>query len=97
MRAAIFRAIECMRTIADEAVIASKSARRQRERRLRLIQGGRSDTAQAADRSAAEASIVDDNEDQDTRQPWERMLPVEEWRERATTRTCVLQTTAAGR
>lgn len=37
----IFRAIETMRSITDKATNASKTARRQRERRLRVIQGGR--------------------------------------------------------
>jgi putative transposase len=44
--AAIFTAVEQMRAIADEAVRASKVTRRQRERRLRLIQGGKVDPAQ---------------------------------------------------
>jgi putative transposase len=70
---AIFRTIETMRTIADEAVVASKVARRQRERRLRLIQGGRIDVvAASADTTAVE-------EEESNLQPWERMLPVEEW------------------
>src|SRR5262249_21659471 len=41
--AAIFRTIEMMRAIADDAVLASKAARRQRERRLQRVPGGRSD------------------------------------------------------
>jgi putative transposase len=74
---AIFRTIEAMRTIADEAVVASKAARRQRERRLRLIQGGR---AHALVTGAQEVTtVVDDASGQRTLQPWERMLPFEEW------------------
>jgi len=73
---AIFRTIETMRSITDEAVIASKAARRQRERRLRLVQGRRDrlppdsyqDAGLAAEDSAAQKT-----------QPWERMLPFEEW------------------
>lgn len=71
--AAIFRAVENMRTIASEASRESKVARRQRERRLRLIQGGRSDTA------PADSPATDAHAEQSTLQPWERMLPVEEW------------------
>ncbi len=74
--AAIFRTIEHMREIVDGAVVASKTARRQRERRLRLIQGGQVDTA-PGDSPAVEETVVDD--EQSTLQPWERMLPVEEW------------------
>jgi hypothetical protein len=44
--AAIFSAVEQMRAIADEAIRASKVTRRQRERRLRLIQGGKVDPSQ---------------------------------------------------
>lgn len=76
--AAIFRTIEAMRVITDEAVVASKTARRQRERRLRLIQGGRVDPP-VGDSATRPATALDEAEDQDTRQPWERMLPVEEW------------------
>jgi putative transposase len=72
---AIFRALETMRKITDDAVLASKNARRQRERRLRVIQGARSDTASV---NSAETTSVED-EGEDTRQPYERMLPVEEW------------------
>jgi len=72
---AIFRAIETMRSIADEAKSASKTARRQRERRLRVIQGGRTDPP-----LATPPPSVGPNEAADNRQqPWERMLPVEEW------------------
>lgn len=43
--AAIFRTIGAMRRIADDAVLTSKTARRQRARRLSVIQGGRVDGA----------------------------------------------------
>jgi len=72
---ALFRAIETMRSIADEAVTASKIARRQRERRLRVIQGGRIDPPPIAAPSDATPSVPREP----TSQPWERMLPVEEW------------------
>jgi putative transposase len=75
--AAIFTAVEQMRAIADEAVRASKVTRRQRERRLRLIQGGKVDPAQV-DSPAEQVNPIEEDE-LDTRQPWERMLPVEEW------------------
>jgi putative transposase len=74
---AIFRTIEAMRTIVDEAVNASKAARRQRERRLQVIRGGRIDPKN--ERSRADLTLVSDEEEADTRQPWENMLPVEEW------------------
>lgn len=70
--AAIFRAVEAMRSITQTAVRESKVVRRQRERRLRLIQGGRNDVA-------PNTPSTDDTDDQNTLQPWERMLPVEEW------------------
>lgn len=72
---AIFRAIETMRSIADEATSARKIARRQRERRLRVIQGGRVDPPP----TAAPMTGPPKAERQTTGQPWERMLPVEEW------------------
>jgi putative transposase len=74
--AAIFHTIECMRAIAEAAVNSSKSARRQHERRVRLIQGGRTDSAPAGQDlkpvpdTAPEAVSVFDPE---------KMLPVEEW------------------
>jgi putative transposase len=71
---AIFRTIETMRKITDEAVSATKTARRQRERRLRVIQGGRSDLT-----PVPSESVDAEDDEQDTRQPYERMLPVEEW------------------
>jgi putative transposase len=76
--AAIFRAVENMRTIAQDASRQSKVARRQRERRLPLIRGGQPDRASAHSAAAQTHSMLDEHE-QDTRQPWERMLPVEEW------------------
>jgi putative transposase len=72
---AIFRAIETMRSIADEATSASKIARRQRERRLRVIQGGRTDPPQPVPPMSGAPKA----ERRTTGQPWERMLPVEEW------------------
>jgi putative transposase len=71
----IFRAIETMRSIADEAVNSSKIARRQRERRLRVIQGGRADLPPASPPPSVAPSAAPET----TQQPWERMLPVEEW------------------
>ena len=71
--AAIFRTIEAMRGIADEAVLASKTARRQRERRLRVIQGGASVPARPEAQPPAETEPLDG------RQPHENMLPFEEW------------------
>jgi putative transposase len=72
---AIFRTVETMRKITDDAISATKTARRQRERRLRVIQGGRSDAAPV---SSAGVTLIED-EEQDSRQPYERMLPVEQW------------------
>jgi putative transposase len=71
---AIFRTVENMRTITDEAVLASKAARRQRERRLRLVQGGRNDGT-----VAPYTELPATNREHDTLQPYEKMLPVEEW------------------
>lgn len=69
--AAIFRAIETMRSIADEAVRASKTARRQRERRLRLVSGGVEPGPSAAlspiDHVDADLPLQD------------RIFPFEEW------------------
>ena len=64
-----------MRSIADEAVKSSKIARRQRERRLRVIQGGRADLPPISPPPSAVPSVAPET----TQQPWERMLPVEEW------------------
>lgn len=71
----IFRTLDTLRTITDEAVVRSKTARRQRERRLRLIQGGLT-PAESANPSKLEQS---DDAAVDKQQPWEQMLPVEEW------------------
>ena len=73
--AAIFQAVEVMRTIADEAVMASKAVRRQRERRLRVIQGGREESPR--DLLPAEDFTIP--VEPDTLQPHERMFPVEDW------------------
>lgn len=73
---AIFRTIESMRSIADQAIATSKAARRQRERRLRVIDGGRSDTPVCA--GPAEA-IAEQSAEENSLQPHEQMLPVEEW------------------
>ena len=72
---AVFRAIEIMRSIADEATNASKTARRQRARRLRVIQGGRVDPPPATPPTNAPPRAPRESNGQ----PWERMLPVEEW------------------
>lgn len=71
--AAIFRTIQIMRDITDDAVRASKTARRQRERRLRVIQGGANAPV------AAEAPRATETEPLNGRQPHENMLPFEEW------------------
>lgn len=72
--AAIFQTIEVMRAIADEAVRASKAARRQRERRLQLIDGGRTDP-----QSLPAPEIVETPDAPNAQKPFERMFPVEEW------------------
>jgi putative transposase len=72
---AIFRAIETMRAITDDAVNASKIARRQRERRLQVIQGGRTDPPPTTTEPSVNPSASREN----SKQPWERMLPVEDW------------------
>ena len=71
---AIFRAVEEMRAITEEAVRTSKMARRRHERRLHVIDGG-------AVRTSAD-SAVDDLEEEppgDSSSPYERLYPVEEW------------------
>lgn len=70
--AAIFRAVENMRSIADEASRESKAVRRQRERRLRLNQVN--SVTKPVDGAPIAAAV-----ELGTSQPWERMLPVEEW------------------
>jgi putative transposase len=72
--AAIFRAVEAMREIANEAIRTSKTARRQRERRLRVIQGGQAMTAR--DNPSPVESTYPPS---DGRQPHEHMFPFEEW------------------
>jgi len=71
---AIFRTVETMRQIVDEAVSSSKAARRQRERRLHLIQGGL-----AQSDPGSRDVVVEEEEVTSAEQPWERMLPFEEW------------------
>ncbi len=68
---ALFRAIEEMRAITDEAVRTSKMARRRHERRLRVIQGGAG--KQSAD------PIADDLDEADASPVFDRLYPVEEW------------------
>jgi putative transposase len=74
---AIFRAVEEMRAIAEQAMLTTKAARRQQERRLRLVQGGRQDPLDSSP-PATETAVMTD-EERNKRQPWEKMLPVEEW------------------
>jgi putative transposase len=71
---AIFRTVETMRQIVDEAVSSSKAARRQRERRLHLIQGGLAESD-----PGRRDVVVEEEEQTSAEQPWERMLPFEEW------------------
>jgi putative transposase len=73
---AIFRAVENMRNVVDRAARESKVARRHRERRLRLIQGGRAEALQPEPANPANVIEEDVHEKE---QPWERMLPFEEW------------------
>ena len=68
---AIFRTIEQMRSIVDEAKSATKVARRHRERRLRVIQGGKSD--------AAASSTPQLSPDEDDEYSTLAILPFEEW------------------
>ena len=76
---AIFRTIDSMRAITDEAVATSKAARRSRERRLRLIQGGQADPVPGIPDTVG-ATVREEEDDQSSvQQPWERMLPFEEW------------------
>jgi hypothetical protein len=74
---AIFRTIETMRRIADEAVTATKTIRRQQERRLRVIQGGRTDASVAVVAEAPGRDVEDQDHDNSTAHI--RMLPFEEW------------------
>jgi putative transposase len=70
---AIFRTIETLRRIADEAVSATKTLRRQQERRLRLIQRGVADCAI----TAADAGVAIEVEEDEPCNI--RLLPFEEW------------------
>jgi putative transposase len=72
---AIFRTIETMRKIADEAVCATKTVRRQQERRLRLTHRGRVDPSSASPDNGA---VIDTEEDDRYSAPV-RLLPFEEW------------------
>jgi putative transposase len=63
-----------MRLIVDEATSATKIARRHRERRLRLIQGWKSDAPQPGPSPPAELS-ADEDDEYSTLQ----ILPFEEW------------------
>ncbi|MGY4287126.1 hypothetical protein ACVWXO_006346 [Bradyrhizobium sp. LM2.7] len=73
--AAIFRTIETMRKIADDAVLASKTARRQHERRRRIVPA-----SERTDLLPVELDAVDTLEQISKElQPHERMFPVEEW------------------
>ena len=72
--AAIFRTVETMRAIADDAVHASKKARRQRARRLLVapaVQRGLPQEDPADTENCRKAS--------EEQQPHERMFEVEEW------------------
>ncbi|MGY4315330.1 transposase [Bradyrhizobium sp. JR3.5] len=73
--AAIFRTIETMRKIADDAVLASKTARRQHERRRRIVPA-----SERTDLLPVELDAGDTLEQIGKElQPHERMFPVEEW------------------
>jgi hypothetical protein len=64
-----------MRRIAEEAVQMTKAVRRQQERRMRLIRGGLTDDTEQLPAGNPSPLAADGNE----LQPWENMLPVEEW------------------
>jgi putative transposase len=72
---AIFQAVDAMRRIAEEAVQMTKAVRRQQERRMRLIRGGLTDNTAQLPAGDPSPLVADANE----LQPWENMLPVEEW------------------
>lgn len=74
---AIFRTIEMMRQITDGAVMATKTVRRQQERRLRLIQGGRTEPPIAVAANDQVSEVEGDEGDNSTAQV--RILPFEEW------------------
>jgi putative transposase len=71
---AIFRTIESMRAITDGAVRSSKTARRQRERRLHAVAAGHSDLLPIEDDEVDRLLQIDED-----LAPHERMFPVEEW------------------
>lgn len=71
---AIFRTIETMRAIADDAILASKTARRQRERRRRVATPGHSDLLPVEPDEADTFREISEK-----LQPHERMFTVEEW------------------
>jgi putative transposase len=75
---AIFRSIEEMRKIAEEAVAAKKTARRHRER-LRIIEGGRKSSDPAPATLPAALAAIPEQDEKEKLLPWQRMLPVEEW------------------
>jgi putative transposase len=75
---AIFRSIEEMRKIAEDAQVAKKAARRHRER-LRVIEGGRKSPEAAPAPQAAPLAPTREEDEKDKLLPWQRMLPVEEW------------------
>lgn len=72
---AIFRTIETMRAIADDAVLASKTARRQRERRMRIAPADERSDLLPVEPDEADTFRQINKE----LQPHERMFPVEEW------------------
>ncbi|HIE5669430.1 TPA: Mu transposase C-terminal domain-containing protein, partial [Pseudomonas aeruginosa] len=71
--AAIFRAVQAMREIADQAAHTSKTARRQKERR-RMVQ-----QKQAVVAPAASAPVETNDLPANGQQPHEQMFPFEEW------------------
>lgn len=74
---AIFRTIETLRKIADDAVRATKTIRRQQERRLRLIQGGRMESGVAVAVNSPVSGVEVPDDDGSTAHL--RILPFEEW------------------
>ncbi len=74
---AIFRTIETLRKIADEAVRTTKTIRRQQERRLRLIPGGRTDQKNPVPVDAPGSNVEVPDDDSSTAHL--RILPFEEW------------------
>lgn len=76
--AAIFRTLEAMRRITDDAVTTSKRLRRQRER-LRVIEGGRDASSLPLTVATAAEEAAPEVVEEEKLLPWQRMLPVEEW------------------